>query len=78
MPQACYLHSGVGTYLDSLLRISTPQLNGEPFNKNSSLKFWKFHVPNGKVHSTRADPTQATVCMIIVKESGTGDNNFVN
>ena len=30
MPQAWYLHSGVGTYLDSLLRISTSQVNGLP------------------------------------------------
>ena len=83
MPQAWYLHSGVGTYSDSLLRISTPQFNGSPFNKNSSLKVLKFHAPNGKVHSSLTDPTQATVRMIIVlesriQESGTEDNNLVN
>lgn len=30
MPHAWYLHSGVGTYLDSLLRISVSQVNGLP------------------------------------------------
>ena len=52
MPHAWYLHSGVGSNSDSLLRISKPQFNGSPFNKNSSLKVWKFHAPNGKVHSS--------------------------
>ena len=55
-----------------------------PFNKNSGLKFRKFHVPNETVHST--DPTQATSRLVIVfvsilvsriQKSGTGDNNFV-
>ena len=26
-----------------------------PFNKNSCLKFWKFHVPSGMVHSGCTD-----------------------
>ena len=30
-----------------------------PFNKNSGLKFRKFHVPNGTVHSGCTAPTQA-------------------
>jgi len=53
-----------------------------PFNKNSGLKFRKFHVPNGTVHSGCTDPTQATARFFIVlvsriQNSGTGDNNFV-
>ena len=52
MPQAWYLHSGVGTYLDSLLRISMSQVNSLPFNKNSSLNIWRFQALNGKVHFT--------------------------
>ena len=53
-----------------------------PFNKNSVLKFWKFHVPNGTVHSGCSDLTQATVHLVIalasrIQKSGTGDNNFV-
>ena len=52
-----------------------------PFNKNSGLKFRKFHVPNGTVHSGCTDPTQATARLVIVlvtriQKSGTG-NNFV-
>ena len=50
-----------------------------PFNKNSSLKFQKFHVPNGTVHSGCTDQTQATTHLVIVlvsrmPKSGTGDN----
>ena len=30
-----------------------------PFNKNSGLKFRKFHVPNGALHSGCTAPTQA-------------------
>ena len=46
------------------------------------LKFWKFDVPNGKVHSGCTDPTQATARLDIVlasrkQKSGTGDNDFV-
>ena len=37
-----------------------------PFNKNSGLKFQKFHVPNGKVHSGCTDPSQATARLVIV------------
>ena len=53
-----------------------------PFNKNSSLKFQKFHVPNGTVHSGCTDQTQATTHLVIVlvsriQKNGTGDNNFV-
>ena len=53
-----------------------------PFNKNSVLKFWKFHVPNGTVHSGCSDLTQATEQLVIalarrIQKSGTGDNNFV-
>ena len=52
------------------------------FNKNSDLKFRKFHVPNGIVQSSWTDPTQTTAHLVIVLESriqksGTGDNNFV-
>ena len=65
----------------------TPQYSSVPgrfpFNKNFGLKFWKFHVPNGTVHSGFTDPFQATACLLIVpaasriQKSGTGDNNFV-
>ena len=53
-----------------------------PFSKNSGLKFRKFHVPNGTVHSGCTDPTQATARLVIVlgsriQKSGTGNNNFV-
>ena len=54
-----------------------------PFNKNFGLKFRKFHVPYGTVHSGFTDPFQATACLLIVpsasriQKSGTGDNNFV-
>ena len=53
-----------------------------PFNKNSVLKFRKFHVFNGTVHSGCSDSTQATARLVIVlvsriQKSGTGDNNFV-
>ena len=52
------------------------------FNKNSALKFRKFHVPNGTVHSDCTDPTQATASLVIVlvsrmQKRGAGDNNFV-
>ena len=58
-----------------------------PFNKNSVLKFRKFHVPNGKVHSTGhsgcTDPTKATARLVNVlvlyrrQKKGSWDNNFV-
>ena len=53
-----------------------------PFNKKSVLKFQKFHVLNGTVHSGCSDATQATARLVIVlvsriQKSGTGDNNFV-
>ena len=52
------------------------------FKKNSALKFRKFHVPNGTVHSDCTDPTQATARLVIVlvsrmQKRGAGDNNFV-
>ena len=50
-----------------------------PFNKKSSLKFQKFHVPSGTVHSGCTDQTQATAHLVIVLvsrmlKSSTGDN----
>ena len=50
--------------------------------QNSGLKFRKFHVPSGTVHSGCIDLTQATARLVIVlvsriQKSGTGDNNFV-
>ena len=53
------------------------------FSKNSGLKFRKFHVPNGTVHSSCTDPTQATARLVIflvswIQNSGTRDNNSVN
>ena len=53
-----------------------------PFNKNSGLKFGKFSVPNGTVHSGCTDPTRTTARLVIVlvsrmQKRGTGDNNFV-
>ena len=52
------------------------------FNKNFALKFRKFHVPNGTVHSGCTDPTQATARLVIVlvsrmQKRGAGDTNFV-
>ena len=65
----------------------TPQCSSVPgrfpFNKNFGLKFRKFHVPYGTVHSGFTDPFQATACLLIVpsasriQKSGTGENNFV-
>ena len=53
-----------------------------PFNKNSGLKFRKFHAPNGTVYSGCTDPTQATAGLVIIlvsrmQKSGAGQNNFV-
>ena len=53
-----------------------------PFNKNSGLKFRKFNLPNGAVHSGCTDPTQATARLVIVlvsriQKSGTVKNNLV-
>ena len=52
------------------------------FNKNSALKFRKFHAPNGTVHSDCTDPTQATARSVIVlvsrmQKRGAGVTNFV-
>ena len=53
-----------------------------PFSKNSGLKFRKFHVLSGTVHSGCRDPTQATARLVIflvswIQKSGTRDNNSV-
>ena len=53
-----------------------------PFSKNSGLKFRKFHVLSGTVHSGCIDPTEATARLVIVlvrsmQKSGTRDNNSV-
>ena len=75
-----------GPGIDDLKK--TPQCSSVPgrfpFNKNFGLKFRKFHVPNGTVHSGFTDPLQGTACLLIVPAasriqtwSGTGDNNFV-
>ena len=37
-----------------------------PFNKNSGLKFRKFHMPNGTVQSGCTDSTQATARLVII------------
>ena len=42
-----------------------------PFNKNCGLKFRKFHVLNGTVHSGCTDPTQATARFVIVASQHT-------
>ena len=48
----------------------------------SGLKFGKFSVPNGTVHSGCTDPTRTTARLVIVlvswmQKRDTGDNNFV-
>ena len=53
------------------------------FNENSSLKFWKFYVPNGMVHSGCTDLTQATARLGIVlvsriQKSGTGGDTILS
>ena len=53
-----------------------------PFNKNSGLKFHKFYLLNGTIHSSCTDPTQAKVRLVIVlvsrmQKSAAGDNNYV-
>ena len=58
------------------------RVGGLPFNKNSGLKFGKFYVPNGAVHSGCTDLTQATARLVIVlvsriQQGGTRDSNFV-
>lgn len=55
-----------------------------PFNKYFGLKFRKFHMPNGTVHSGLTDPFQATACLLIVsaasriQKSGTGPIIYLN
>ena len=53
-----------------------------PFNKNPGLKFQKFHLPNGTVHSGCTDPSQATARLVIVlvrriQKSVSWGNDFV-
>jgi len=52
-----------------------------PFNKNFGLKFRKFHLSNGTVHSGCTDSTKAIARLVFVlisrmQKSGTGGNNF--
>ena len=47
-------------------QILVQRLGRFPFNKNSGVKFWKFHVPSGTVHSGCTDQTQATTHLVIV------------
>ena len=67
----------------TVLRIPCQRNLGRfPFSKNYGLKFRKFHVPNGTVHSGCTDPNQGTARLVIVlvsriQKSGTGDNNSV-
>ena len=62
---------------------SSEELGGRfLFSKNSGLKFRKFHVPNGTVHSGCTDPTQATARLVIflvswIQKIGTRDNSSV-
>ena len=49
--------------------IETPKAGNRgrfSFNKNSCLKFRKFHLSNGMVHSGCTDPTQSTARLVIV------------
>ena len=56
-----------------------------PFNKNAGLKVWKFHVPNGTVHSGYTDwlikPPCVSLMVIVlvsrIQKNGAGDNDFV-
>ena len=62
-------------------QILVQSLGHFPFNKNFLVKFWKFHVPNRRVHSGCTDQTQATTHLVIVVVSRmqmncTGDSNF--
>ena len=62
-------------------QILVQSLGRFPFNKNSGVKFWKFHVPNGTVHSGCTDQTQATTHLVIVlvsrmQKNCTGHSNF--
>ena len=54
--------------LNKCLTIQTsPEITDAFYSKrNSGLKFRKFHLPNGKVHSGCTDPTQATARLVIV------------
>ena len=65
----------------ALIKVSYSSLSMQQ-KINSGLKFGKFHVPSGTVHSSCKDPTEATMHLVIVlvskiQKSGTGDNNFV-
>ena len=62
-------------------QILVQRLGRFPFNKNSGVKFWKFHMPSGTVHSGCTDQTQATTHLVIVvvsrmQKNCTGDSNF--
>ena len=62
-------------------QILVQSLGRFPFNKNSGVKFWKFHVPNGMVHSGCTHQTQATTHLVIVlvsrmQKNCTGHSNF--
>ena len=45
-----------GTEIISLWAIKIRRFGDFPFNKNSALKFRKFHVPNGKVVKRVSQP----------------------
>ena len=65
-----------------IIKVTMKGFERFPFNKNSGLKFQKFHVSDGMVHSGCTDLTQATmhlgfVLVSRIQKSGTGDNNFV-
>ena len=40
-----------------------------PFNQNFGLKFLKFHLTNGTVHSGFTDPFQATACLLCKQDT---------
>ena len=47
------------------------------FNKNSGLKFWKFHSLNGMIQSAELIWPKPLHVWYRMQKSGTGDNNFV-
>ena len=48
-----------------------------PFSKNSGLKFWKFHLPNGIVQSAELISPKPLHGWHRMWKGSTGDNNFV-
>ena len=55
----------------TIIRIPHKTYHGRfRLNKNSALKFRKFHVPNGMVHSDCTDPTQATARLVLLLQAG--------